>query len=177
VLHSGEAANPSEAPSIAINVDGEPERNGNDVVVPPLWSTPHGFLPPLMATLLTSERVDDGTHPRASLEEGPVSVPLVPHAQPLDSLNPLGTSLTHDSGTSPADSRTPGRRTPELACLAAAITATKPSTQEDTSESDANPKADFVLHMSDVSALDILYTFLKYLTQRQLQVVCTQVET
>jgi hypothetical protein len=74
-------------------------------------------------------RVDDGTHPKASLEWGPAAVPPVPKSYTLDSLTPLGTFLSHESGTPLASSRIPGRRTPERARLAAVRSATKLSTQ------------------------------------------------
>jgi hypothetical protein len=43
-------------------------------------------------------------------------------------------------------------------------------------ESDAGPEAECIANVALISALDIFYTFLGYLTQRQLQLVCNKFE-
>jgi hypothetical protein len=114
-------------------------------VVPPQWSAPLGFLTPVTPTL-----VDAKTQPPADV--------LVPDAQPLGSLRPMRTFPSETQRTGLLKSTRCGSKT-------------SPN-DENSTESDGGPEAEFVTNVSYISALDIFYTFLSHLTQKQLQVVC-----
>jgi hypothetical protein len=118
-------------------------------VVPPLWSAPLGFITPMTPTTVDAE-----TQPQGDV--------LVSNAQPLGSLRSMRLCPIDPQRTSIPNS-------------AKSASNTSPN-DENSTEIDGGSEAEFVTDVSYVSALDIFYTFLSHLTQKQLQVVCSQVE-
>jgi hypothetical protein len=98
--------------------------------------------------------VDAETQPRGDV--------IVSSAQPMGSSRPVGLC--------PSDSQRTG-----VLNLARNASNTSPD-DENSTKSDGGPEAEFVTDVSYISALDIFYTFLIHLTQKQLQVVCAQFE-
>jgi hypothetical protein len=115
----------------------------------------------------------------ASVVHSPWNAPLgflMPMAENLDEIQPSGAALATESSF--LGSRTlscvPDEQLSESLSLKPYAAAT--DVDETSNGSDPEPETEYVTDVALISALDIFYTFLGYLTQRQLQLVCGKFE-
>jgi hypothetical protein len=115
----------------------------------------------------------------ASVVHSPWNAPhgfLTPMAENLDKIQPSGAAYATESSF--LGSRTlscvPDEQLSESLSVNNYAAAT--DVEENYNGSDPGPETEYVSDVSIISALDIFYTFLGYLTQRQLQLVCGKFE-